>query len=130
MLLHPVRRLFVLLGTYEDLTERESGALRRGDVEHAITIENRKRRLAEAMADARRNADLSPEEIDQLDFRVRGLEAREHANLSFLREEMGRVRAALGNLYQVARRSQQVRRGYVGATAVDAAPVDSVLGSA
>ena len=74
--------------------------------------------------------DLSPEEMDQLDHRVRGLEAREHANLSFLREEMGRVRAALGNLYQVARRSQQVRRGYAGATALDATPVDSVLGSA
>jgi hypothetical protein len=130
MLLHPVRRLFVLLGTYEDLTERETGALRRGDVEHAITIENRKRRLAEAMAEARQKAELSPEELELLSSRVRGLEEREHANLSFLREEMGRVRAALGNLYQVTRRSQQVRRGYVGATAGDLDSAEGVLGSA
>ena len=130
MLLHPVRRLFVLLGTYEDLTERETGALRRGDVEHAITIENRKRRLAEAMASARRDAKLTPEEIDLLESRVRGLEAREHANLSFLREEMGRVRAALGNLYQVARRSRQVRRGYAGATAGETTQTESALGNA
>jgi hypothetical protein len=127
MFLHPVRRLFVLLGAYEDLTEREAGALRRGDVEHAITIENRKIRLAEAMADARREADLSPVEIDQLQSRVRGLEAREHQNLSFLREEMGRVRAALGGLYQVAQRSRQVRRGYGGTQAAES---ESVLGQA
>jgi hypothetical protein len=130
MFLHPVRRLFVLLGAYEDLTERESGALRRGDVEHAITIENRKIRLAEALADARRAADLSPGEIDALNSRVRGLEEREHQNLSFLREEMGRVRAALSGLYQVAQRSRHVRRGYVGATGVDGADPENVLGRA
>jgi hypothetical protein len=128
MFLHPVRRLFVLLGAYEDLTERETGALRRGDVEHAITIENRKIRLAEALANARRSADLSPGEIDVLNSRVRGLEEREHQNLSFLREEMGRVRAALGGLYQVAQRSRHVRRGYVGATHVDDASSENVLG--
>lgn|SRR5690554_5844187 len=121
MLLHPVRRLFVLLGAYEDLTDRETSALRRGDVEHAITIENRKRRLAEALADARRAAELSAEEIEVLHSRVRGLTERENANLAFLREEMGRVRAALGTLYQVARRSRQVRRGYVGGTGSAAA---------
>ncbi len=130
MFLHPVRRLFVLLGAYEDLTERETGALQRGDVEHAITIENRKRRLAEALAEARRNAKLSTEEIEMLESRVRGLEVREHANLSFLREEMGRVRAALGNLYQVARRSQQVRRGYVAANVSTEAGAESILGQA
>lgn len=130
MFLQPVRRLFVLLGAYEDLTEREAGALRRGDVEHAITIENRKIRIAEAMADARRQVELSPGELDALNSRVRGLEAREHQNSSFLREEMGRVRAALGSLYQVAQRSRQVRRGYVGATAGDEPASDVVLGRA
>lgn len=128
MLLHPVRRLFVLLGAYEDLTERESGALRRGDVEHAITIENRKRRIAEALADARRNAELSPDEITALDSRVRGLEQRENANLSFLREEMGRVRVALAGLHQVAQRSRQIRRGYGGAAG--AGGTESMLGRA
>jgi hypothetical protein len=130
MFLHPVRRLFVLLGAYEDLTERETGALRRGDVEHAISIENRKIRLAEALADARRTVELSPGEIDVLNSRVRGLEEREHQNLSFLRAEMGRVRAALGGLYQVAQRSRQVRRGYVGATSVGEARTENVLGQA
>jgi hypothetical protein len=130
MFLHPVRRLFVLLGAYEDLTERESGALRRGDVEHAITIENRKIRLAQAMADARRNAELSPVELDQLTTRVRGLEQREHQNSSFLREEMGRVRAALGSLYQVAQRSRQVRRGYGAGGVAESNDGASVLGKA
>ena len=128
MLLHPVRRLFVLLGAYEDLTERESGALRRGDVEHAITIENRKRRIAEALSDARRNAELSPDEITALDSRVRGLEQRENANLSFLREEMGRVRVALSGLHQVAQRSRQIRRGYGGAAGAGGA--EGMLGRA
>jgi hypothetical protein len=130
MLLHPVRRLFVLLGAYEDLTDRETGALRRGDVDHAITIENRKIRLAEALADARRQVDLSPGEMEILSSRVRGLEQREHQNLAFLREEMGRVRAALGGLYRIAERSRQVRRGYAGATQAGEDNPEGVLGRA
>lgn len=114
MLIQPVRRLFVLLGAYEDLTERETGALRRGDVDHAIAMENRKIRLAVALAEAHQSAELSAEEREMLDFRVRNLRQREHENLSFLREEMDRVRAALAGLHQVGQRSRQIRRGYAG----------------
>ena len=74
MLRSPVRRVFILLGAYEDLTERETSALRRGDVTHAIALEHRKRRIAEAMAAARRTAELSAEELDALTRRVRFLE--------------------------------------------------------
>lgn len=124
------RRLFVLLGAYEDLTERERHALRRGDIDHAITLENRKVRLAEAMAQARRSTELSGAEIDDLNRRVRNLEARNHENLAFLREEMMRVGAALSHLHKAVHRARQVRRGYLGAPAAGNAMAESVLGRA
>lgn len=121
----------MLLGAYEDLTERESGALRRGDIEHAVTLEARKLRLSEAMATARRNAELSSDEADAFLERVRCLEARENRNLTFLREEMERTRTALAEIHQTTRRSRMVRRGYAGFTSgVNTSLGEPVLGRA
>jgi hypothetical protein len=124
----PPRRLFVLLANYEDLTEREGAALRRGDIEHAIALEGRKRRLAEAMAAARRNAGLSNAEGDAYIRRVRSLEVREKENLAALREEMARTRAALDHLNQAAHRTRKVRRGYGGGFGLPVA--EPILGRA
>ena len=123
-------RIFVLLGAYEDLTERESSALRRGDIEHAITIENRKQRLAVSLAEVRRNTVLSDGELDVLNRRVRMLEDHEMANLAFLREELARVGASLGALKKAVHRSRQVRRGYVAAHAPISALANGILGRA
>jgi hypothetical protein len=127
----PARRLFVLLGACEDLTDRETGALRRGDIDHAVTLETRKTRLTEAMAAARQNAELSPDDASAFIERVRCLEARENRNLSFLREEMERARTALAQINQATRRSRMVRRGYAG-TSIRTAPslAEPVLGRA
>jgi len=94
----PVRRLFVLLSACEDIAERELAALRRGDVEEAVKLMSRKRRISEGMDRARSTAELSDEEIAALNQRVRGLETRGRDNLAFLREEMARVRAAVTTL--------------------------------
>lgn len=110
------RRVFVLLGAYEGLTERETGALRRGDIEHVVSLEGRKLRLVEALKTARRNAGLSNADNDALLRRVRCLETQEKQNLSVLREEMARVRQSLAQLSRATHRSRQVRRGYVGAS--------------
>lgn len=126
----PARRIFVLLGAYEDLTERESRALRRGDIHFAITLENRKIRLAEALAVARRNAVLSATDLGALTERVRTLETREMDNLAFLREEMARVRVDLTNLKQTASRTRSIRRGYVGRKSTMSEMAGSVLGRA
>jgi hypothetical protein len=124
------RRVFVLLGAYEDITERESGALRRGDIDYAISLENRKQRISAALADARRNTVLSGGDLDVLTRRVRSLETREKDNLAFLREEMARVRESLTHLQQAAHRNRQVRRGYAGGTPGVVALAESVLGRA
>lgn len=126
----PVRRLFVLLSAYEDITERESAALRRGDVEQAITLENRKLRISEEMNRARENAELSDDEIDALNQRVRGLEFREKHNLAFLREEMARVRATLATLQMAVRKTRNVRRGYAGTFGATIDAAEGMLGRA
>lgn len=123
------RRVFVLLGAYESLTERETGALRRGDIEHVVALEQRKLRLVEALKAARRTAGLSGADNDALLRRVRSLEVQEKENLSFLREEMGRVRLSLAQLSRATQRSRQVRRGYAGAT-VGIAMAEGTLGRA
>ena len=119
----PSRRLFVLLGAYEDLTGRESGALRRGDVARAISLENRKLRLAQSMATVRRDATLSTDEAGDYVRRVRRLESLEQDNLAFLREETNRSRDALSRINQAAGRMRNVRRGYAGAGAPGSVPV-------
>ncbi|BET65957.1 hypothetical protein ASA1KI_08750 [Opitutales bacterium ASA1] len=108
----PARRVFVLLGVYEDLTERESRALRRGDVSFAIALENRKRRMVQAMATARRNAELSQADLSIIGERVRIVEARQRENLEYLRQEMLRVRADIAELGRTTTRTRSVRRGY------------------
>ncbi len=110
----PARRIFVLLGAYEDLTDRESRALRRGDVAFAIGLCTRKRRMAQAMKAARKNAVLSEAELAALQERVRILEKHETENLDFLQQEMARTRAELSTVNTAAKRTRQVRRGYVG----------------
>jgi len=126
----PVRRLFVLLSSYEDITLRESAALRRGDVDQAIILINRKRRISEEMDRARGNAELSEDEIDALNQRVRDLESREKHNLAFLREEMARVRATLATLQMAVRKTRNVRRGYAGTFGAAINSAEGVLGRA
>lgn len=108
------RRLFVLLGAYEDLTERESGALRRGDIEYVLAIQERKGRLTEAMQHARRAVELSAADNSALQDRIRSLHARETNNLAALREQMAQVSEAMAQIGQAAQRSRKVRRGYSG----------------
>lgn len=105
-------RVFVILSAYEDLTDRESRALRRGDIDFAIKLENRKLRLAQTLGRARKNSVLSEADVDALSRRVRTLQERETANLEFLRGEMSRVCAELGALDTATNRSRQIRRGY------------------
>ncbi|RME70249.1 MAG: flagellar protein FliT [Verrucomicrobia bacterium] len=105
-------RIFVLLSAYEDLTDRETSALRRGDIQFAIALETRKLRLAEHLGNARRQANLSRAEIAAFEARIERLQEREKANLAFLRGEMDRVGAELSELNRATRRSRQVRRGY------------------
>jgi len=124
------RRLFVLLGAYEDMTERESSALRRGDIDYVLAIQERKSRLTESLQQARRETELTPEESNALTDRVRLLQARESANLESLREQMARVRQTLNEIGQAAQRSRQVRRGYSGFGAGMRAARESVLGRA
>ncbi|MGH8018561.1 MAG: hypothetical protein ACREIA_09760 [Opitutaceae bacterium] len=126
----PARRIFVLLGAYEDLTDRESRALRRGDIKFVVGLCNRKRRMAQAMKMARKNAVLSEQELAVLQERVRTLEKRETANLDFLREEMARTRAELSTLNTAAKRTRQVRRGYVGPQPANPAKPATILGCA
>ncbi len=124
------RRLFVLLGAYEDLAERESSALRRGDIEYVLSIQERKARLTETMHAVRRAAELSREDILIFDDRVRSLTARESGNLDALRTMMAQVRQSLTEIGQAMQRSRKVRRGYsaVGASVRTGTP--SVLGQA
>jgi hypothetical protein len=126
----PARRVFVLLGAYEDITERESAALRRGDIDHAIALGNRKLPIAKSMVTARKNSELSRVEIDALTNRVRSLEVREKDNIAFLSEQMGRVKTALNGITQAAHRSRNVRRGYAGVVGTMTNPAEGNLGRA
>ena len=108
------RRLFVLLGAYADLTERESSALRRGDIDYVLAIQERKARLTESLHAARLSTELSVDDSTALDQRVRTLQARETGNLSALREQMTQVRRSLDEIGQAVQRSRKVRRGYSG----------------
>lgn len=124
------RRLFVLLGAYEDLTERESSALRRGDIDYVLALQERKSRLTESLALARRSTELTSEDAAALDARVRTLQARETGNLTSLREQMAVVRQSLQEIGQAVQRSRQVRRGYSGLGAGMRSAGASVLGQA
>ncbi len=124
------RRVLVLLDAYEALTTRETHALRRGDIDHALTLEARKLRLAEALGEARANAVLSGDETAALTRRVRALELRERDNLAFLRLEMDRTRAALDDLERAVFRTRQVRRGYTAGAGPAAVRSGIVLGCA
>jgi hypothetical protein len=112
--MNSARRVFVLLGACEAITERETAALRRGDIDHAINLGARKLRIARSMAEARENSGLSGAEVDALTERVRNLEVLEKSNLAFLSEQMVRVKSALTEITQAAHRSRNVRRGYAG----------------
>jgi len=124
------RRLFVLLGAYEDMTERESSALRRGDIDYVLAIQERKARLTESLGMARRSLDLSSDDTAALNERVRTLQAREMGNLTALREQMAQVRQSLQAIGQAVQRSRQVRRGYSGLGAGLRVSGTSVLGQA
>lgn len=124
------RRLFVLLGAYEDLAERESSALRRGDIEYVLSIQERKGRLTEAMHVVRRNTELSHADTQAFEERVRSLQVRESGNLDALREQMTQVRRSLTEIGQAMQRSRKVRRGYSGFTAGSRSSATSVLGQA
>jgi hypothetical protein len=124
------RRLFVLLGAYEDLTDRESGALRRGDIDYVLAIQERKGRLTEALQTTRRSTELSSDDSAVLRQRVRALEAREAGNLGSLREQMARVRSELNEISQATQRSRKVRRGYTGISMGSHSASESVLGRA
>ena len=126
----PGRRVFVLLDACEDITERESAALRRGDIDHAIALGKRKLPISESMVAARKNSELSRVEIDALTNRVRSLEVREKDNIAFLSEQMGRVKAALNGITQAAHRSRNVRRGYAGVVGTMTNPAEGNLGRA
>lgn len=124
------RRLFVLLGAYEDLTERESSALRRGDIEYVLAIQERKSRLTESLQHARRSVQLTSDDTAALDERVRVLQARESGNLNSLREQMTQVRQSLDDIGQAVQRSRKVRRGYSGLGVGLRSAGTSVLGQA
>lgn len=124
------RRLFVLLGAYEDLTERESSALRRGDIEYVLAIQERKTRLTESLQHARRSTELTPDDAVALTDRVRALQARETENLNSLRQQMAHARESLNEIGQAVRRSRKVRRGYSGIGAGMRGAGESVLGRA
>lgn len=123
----PVRRLFVMLSAYEDIAERESAALGRGDIEQAITFRGRKRRIREEMERARRTAELSQDEIAALAQRVRGLESRDRDNRVILREEMARMRATLQT---AVRKTREVRREFVDTFSATITPTEEGLGHA
>jgi hypothetical protein len=112
--MNSARRVFVLLGACEDITERETAALQRGDIEHALKLGARKLRISRSMAQTWKNSELSSAEVAALTERVRNLEVREKDNLAFLSEQMGRVKSALTEITQAAHRSRNVRRGYAG----------------
>lgn len=124
------RRVFVLLGAYEDLTERESSALRRGDIEYVLALQERKGRLTEALLQARQGAELSALDASALIERVRTLQARESHNLEVLRGRMAQVRQSLDEIGQATQRSRKVRRGYSGIASGLRATSASVLGCA
>ena len=124
------RRLFVLLGAYEDLTERESSALRRGDIEYVLALQERKGRLTEALQEARRSTELSSDDLGALNERVRSLQDRESGNLEILRGHMAQVRQSLNEIGQATQRSRKVRRGYSGLGAGLRSTRDTVLGRA
>ncbi|HEX9782700.1 MAG TPA: hypothetical protein VGA56_08215 [Opitutaceae bacterium] len=126
----PARRVFVLLSVYEDLSERESRALRRGDFDFAISLNNRKQRLSQAMQVARQNAELSEDDLAALHQRVRTLEACEKENLSFLSKEMAGTRASISMLNAAAKRTRQVRRGYAGTEGDTSSGSGNMLGCA
>lgn len=107
-------RLFVLLGAYEDLTDRETSALRRGDIQNVLSIQERKGRLTEVLQDTRRSVELSTEDSAAWNDRVRLLSSRESENLDVLRGHMTQVRHSLAEIGQAAQRSRKVRRGYTG----------------
>jgi hypothetical protein len=124
------RRLFVLLGAYEDMTERESRALRRGDIDYVLAIQERKSRLTESLQQARLTAELTADDTAALNERVRSLQIRESDNLTSLREQMAQVRQSLAEIGQAVQRSRQVRRGYSGMGTGSRGGVASVLGQA
>jgi hypothetical protein len=124
------RRLFVLLGAYEDMTERETRALRRGDIDYVLAIQERKSRLTESLQQARLTTELTVDDTAALNERVRSLQVRESGNLTSLREQMAQVRQSLTEIGQAVQRSRQVRRGYSGMATGSRGGVASVLGQA
>jgi len=124
------RRLFVLLGAYEDLTDRETSALRRGDIGYVLAIQERKARLTESLQAARRTTELSSDESAAFHERVRSLHARESGNLDTLRVQMAQNRQATREIGQAVQRSRQVRRGYSSIGSGLKTAGSSVLGQA
>lgn len=124
------RRLFTLLGAYEDLTERESSALRRGDVHYVLAIQERKGRLTEALQQARRATELSAPDSTAWTDRVRSLQARETDNLRVLRGRMAEIQRSLAEIGQAAQRSRNIRRSYTGFGAAQRVSSTGMLGCA
>ena len=124
------RRLFVLLGAYEDLTDRETSALRRGDIHYVLSIQERKSRLTTALQEVRDATALSSAETAAWSDRIRALQTREEGNLTVLRDHMAQTRQALGEIGQATQRSRNVRRGYSGYGAGRRAAGEGILGRA
>jgi len=108
------QRIFVLLGAYEDLTERESRALRRGDIDYVLSIQERKARLTDSLRETRPAVELLEGDAASFRQRLLALQAVEQGNLAELRQQMAQAQQELAEIGQVAQRSRQIRRGYSG----------------
>jgi ribosomal protein L34E len=106
------RKRFILLGAYEELTEKETFCLKEANFDAVSTVQGKKARLLSELQSLDDQGTLETEEKDEFNRRLQQLQECEKGNDILLGELMKENRSEFKTLSKRANSASQVRRAY------------------